>query len=116
MTFRYGIDTSVLVRLITGDPEEAFERCVNELRILVEDEGGEIFASDQVVGEASIAVQHHYGVSNADARASLLDALQSGLVAPSNGRSVIEARRRPAAPVYSIGSSQTITRVPGWKS
>ena len=98
MTRRFGIDTSVLVRLLTGDPEKDFEYCVSKLRSLVDDQGGEIFVSNQVVGEAYAAVQHHYGVSKADARASLLDALRSGLVAPLNGRSVIEALAASGGP------------------
>ena len=91
MTPRFGIDTSVLVRLLTGEPPEEFERCVTRLRVLVEDDGAEVFASNQVIGEAYVAVQHHYGVSKADARAGLLDVLRSGLVSPLNGRAVIEA-------------------------
>ena len=62
MTMRYGIDTSVLMRLITGQPAEAFEYCVSRLSALVEG-GAEILASNQVIGEAYVAVQHHYGVS-----------------------------------------------------
>ena len=50
-----------------------------------------MFASNQVVGEAYVAVRHHYGVSGADARSALIEALTSGLVAPLNGRPVIEA-------------------------
>lgn len=91
MIRRYGIDTSVLVRLLTGDPEKDFKYCVSRLRILIDQEGSEIFASNQVVGEAYVAVRHHYAVSKAAARASLLDVLRSGLVSPLNGRSVIEA-------------------------
>lgn len=72
MTQRFGIDTSVLVRLITGNPKNDFMHCVSELRSLIEDQGVEVFASNQVVGETYVAVQHHYGVSSADARASLL--------------------------------------------
>ena len=34
-------------------------------------------------------MQHHYGVSRADARAGLLSVLQSGLIAPLNGRQVL---------------------------
>ena len=98
MTRRFGIDTSVLVRLITRDPEDEFTRCVEALRVLVEDQGDEVFASNQVVGEAYVAVQHHYGVSRGDARASLLDALRSGLVAPLNGLSVIEALQASGGP------------------
>ena len=91
MIRRYGIDTFVLVRLITKHPESEFDRCVGELRALVEEHDSEIFASNQVVGEAYVAVRHHYGVSGADARSALFDALTSGLVAPLNGRPVIEA-------------------------
>ncbi len=88
---RYGIDTSVLVRLLTGEPPEDFEHCVSRLRALIENNGAEVFASNQVIGEAYIAVQHHYGVSKTDARAGLTDVLRSGLAAPLNGRAVFEA-------------------------
>ena len=88
MTRRFGIDTSILVRLLTRDPEETFARCVNALRILIEKEGAGIVASNQVIGEAYIALQHHYGLSKADARATLRDVLGSGLVTPLSGRTV----------------------------
>ena len=98
MTSRYGIDTSVLVRLITGQPTEAFADCVERLRALVESEGAEIFASNQVVGEAYVAVQCHYGISGQDARAALLGALQSGLVSPLNARTVLAALEASGGP------------------
>lgn len=91
MTRRFGIDTSVLVRLLTGDPPADFDRCADALRHLIEAEDAVMLASNQVIGEAYIAVQHHYGVSRADARAGLLDVLQSGLVGPLNGRPVLTA-------------------------
>ena len=91
MTQRFGIDTSVLVRLVTGDPRQEFARCVTALSALVEEERAEIFVSNQVVGEAYIAVQHHYGISKTEARAGLVDVLQSGLVTPLNGGSVLAA-------------------------
>ncbi|MXY42648.1 MAG: type II toxin-antitoxin system VapC family toxin [Dehalococcoidia bacterium] len=91
MTPRFGIDTSVLVRLLTGEPPEEFERCVSRLRAVIEEDGAEVFASNQVIGEAYVAVQHHYGVSKTDARAGLTDVLRSGLVAPLNGRVVFDA-------------------------
>ena len=97
MTRRFGIDTSVLVRLLTGYPEAEFEHCVDRLHELV-DEGDEVLASSQVIGEAYVAVQHHYGVSTADARASLHNALRSGLAAPLNGRSVIAALETTGGP------------------
>ena len=91
MTPRFGIDTSVLVRLVTGEPQVEFERCVEKLRSLIEDDGAEIVVSNQVIGEAYVAVRHHYGVSKTDARAGLLDVLRSGMVAPLNGRGVLAA-------------------------
>ena len=94
---RIGIDTSVLVRLITGEPPDVFTRCVERLNALVVG-GAEIFASNQVIGEAYVAVQHHYSVSEADARSELSKALTSGLVAPLNGRAVIEALEASGGP------------------
>lgn len=56
MTRAYGIDTTVLVRLVTGEPERDFQRCVNKLRILIEERDAEMFASNQVIGEAYIVL------------------------------------------------------------
>ena len=98
MTQPFGIDTSVLVRLTTREPEKDFEHCVEELRALIEDQGSEIFASNQVIGEAYVAIQHHYGVSDSDTRASLIDLLTSGLVSPLNGRSVMIALQTTTSP------------------
>ena len=91
MTQRFGIDTSVLVRLLTGEPEADYALCVSKLRALLEDEDAELFASNQVIGEAYIAVQHHYGVSKDEARDGLLNVLRSGVVAPLNGGSALAA-------------------------
>lgn len=88
---RYGIDTSILVRLTTGDPEDSFNRCVQRLTRLVEQERAEIFASNQVIGETYIALQHHYGVGKNEARTGLASVLGSGLVYPLNGQSTIAA-------------------------
>ena len=98
MIRRYGIDTSILVRLMTRDPADESARCIEALRVLIEDQGDEVFASNQVVGEAYVAVQHHYKVSKEDARTSLLDVLRSGLVAPLNGQSIIEALESTGGP------------------
>jgi len=98
MTRRYGIDTSILVRLMTRDPEDEFHRCSEAIRSLIEEQGDEVFASNQVIGEVYLAVQHHYRVSKDDARASLLNTLRSGLVAPLNGQSVIDALEATGGP------------------
>lgn len=88
MPERFGIDTSILVRLATGDPEREFGDCVRRLSRLVEHAGAEIFASNQVIGEAYVALQHHYGISKGEARDALSSVLGSGLVGPLNGASV----------------------------
>ena len=92
-----GIDTSVLVRLITGEPPDLYAYCLERLGELVAD-GVEVFASNQVIGEAYVAIQQHYGITKEDARAGLLDALTSGIVAPLNGRAVLEALDAAAGP------------------
>ena len=98
MTRRFGIDTSILVRLLTGEPTADFEYSVSKLSGLVQETAAEIFASDQVIGEAYVAVQHHYGVAKADAHSGLVDVLRSGLVPPLNGRTVIEALEASDSP------------------
>ena len=76
-----GIDTSILVRLVTGDPPDVYAYCVERLHALVAG-GAEVFASNQVIGEAFMAVRHHYGVTSADACVELSNTLKSGLVVP----------------------------------
>ena len=89
MTLRYGTDTSVLMRLLTGHPEDEYQRCRQGLGRMVEEDQAEIFASNQVIGEAYIALQHHYGISKPDARQSLTQVLTSGLIGPLNGQPVL---------------------------
>ena len=79
MTLRYGIDTSVLVRFLTGLPASEYERCHRVLSRMAGEGNAEIYASNQVIGEAYIAVQHHYGISKAEAKSGLLVVLRSFL-------------------------------------
>ena len=65
-----GIDTSVLVRLVTGQLPHLHTLCVERLSDLCAADV-EIVASNQVIGEAYVTLQHHYGVSKAEARAGL---------------------------------------------
>lgn len=88
MIARWGIDTLILVRLVTGHPQEGFERTVRRLTVLVEGQEAEVFASNYVIGETYIALQHHYGIRKPDARAAIQLVLRSGLVAPLNGVAV----------------------------
>lgn len=118
MTQRYGIDTSVLVRFLTGLPELEYQRCHRELTRMVDEDNAEIYASNQVIGEAYIAVQHHYGVSKSEAKDGLLTVLTSGLIAPLNGQPVLNALQetggaglidRLIAEDYSRSVSETLT-------
>lgn len=118
MTLRYGTDTSVLMRLATGHPEDEYQRCRRELGRMVEDDHAEIFVSNQVIGETYIALQHHYGVSKTDARRALAQVLTSGLLAPLNGQAVLTILSEPGgaglldrliADDYSRQVSETLT-------
>ena len=80
----------MLVRLVTGQPPDLFDLCVERLSALCA-AGAEIVASNQVIGETYVTLQRHYGVSKEDARAELHTTLTSGLVAPLNGRAVLDA-------------------------
>lgn len=90
MTPLYGIDTSVLMRLLTGQPQDLYEYCRNQLLTLAR-EDAEVVASNQVIGEAYIALQHSHGVSKDDACTALFSVLSSGFVAPQNGQAVLDA-------------------------
>lgn len=84
-----GIDTSVLVRLVTGQPPDTYAYCRERLNELIS-EGIVVTASNQVIGEAFATIQFRYGIARSDAQAGLLRALTGGLVAPQNGHAVID--------------------------
>ena len=96
MTLRHGTDTFVLVSFLTGLPEPEYQKCRRELTRMVDEDNAELYASNQVIGEADIAVQPHYGVSKSAAKSALLAVLTSGLIAPLNGLPVLNAPRRQA--------------------
>ena len=117
MTGRFGIDTSVLLRLVTGEPERDLERCLTGLAAVVE-AGGEIVVSNQVLGEAYIVLQQYYGTSKPAARSALLEVLRRGLVAPLNGQSVFDVLDASGGPGlvdrlivdgYSNDDAETLT-------
>lgn len=96
---RYGIDTSILVRLLTGEPEIDYEKTIAALKeLLARDPAAEVEVSNMVIGEAYFVLQHHYKVTKEEARAALVSVLSSGLVKPMGGASVLralEAREEP---------------------
>jgi len=90
----YGIDTSILVRLLTGPPESEFQQTLQALEDLMDRESqARVCASNMVIGETYAAVYYHYGVSKADARTALTEVLQSGLVEPLDGKTILEVIR-----------------------
>lgn len=92
MTHHYGIDTSVFMRLLTGLPELDYQKSLHALeeRLRAEPKT-EYFVSNQVIGEAYIALQHHFGIIKADAKAAMGQVLTSGLCSPLNGAAVLDA-------------------------
>lgn len=98
MALLYGVDTSILVRLVARKPQRDFEECVRQLAVLAEKRGCRLLASNQAIGEAYAALMHHYEINSRDAKAGLSDTLTSGLVEPLNGRTVLEALAASGAP------------------
>ena len=118
MPRRCGIDTSILVRLATGEPAQDFDRVVAALTHLVEVDHVALFASHMVIVEAYVALQHHYAVSKPGAKAAWRSVLPSGLVAPSGGDAVLDALAtgrgcglpdRPIALQYASDELSTLT-------
>jgi predicted nucleic-acid-binding protein len=71
-----GLDTSVVVRLLTGEPRDL---ALAALGYLLERKkaGDRVLVSDWVVAEAYYALQYHYGASKKDTLAALRDFLAS---------------------------------------
>jgi predicted nucleic-acid-binding protein len=72
-----GLDTSVVVRLLAGEPRAL---ALAALRYLAERKRAEdrVLVSDWVLAEAYYALQHHYGASKKDT----LEALRQFLASP----------------------------------
>jgi predicted nucleic acid-binding protein len=81
----YGIDTSVLVRLLTGRPKADFEQVSIRLAQIRQSLPVPLAVSSLVIAEAYAVLQHHYSFSKKEAREALRMVLASGLVAPVDG-------------------------------
>ncbi len=62
-----GLDTSVVLRLLTGVPAEQAELA----RVFVSSQTSPVLVSDLVVGETYFALKHHYGAPHQEAVRSL---------------------------------------------
>jgi len=72
-----GLDTSILVRVLSGEPEDL---ALAALRYLTDrrEAGDRVLVSDWVLAESYYAFQYHYGASKKET----LDALQAFLESP----------------------------------
>ena len=68
MTF--GLDTSVVLRLLTGQPQELAARALERYQKGIAD-GDSFYVSAIVASEVYYAIQHHYGKTKEDALAAL---------------------------------------------
>ena len=94
----YGIDTSIMVRLLTGQPEVDYQTTVNRLTALRTSQPEHITVANVVIAEAYAVLQHHYGLAKPAAREALLSVLTSGLVEPAHGDAVLDALKTPKEP------------------
>ena len=90
MIRRYGIDTSILVRLMTFEPFDAYKYCIETLTEVVRSTDHAVYASNQVIGEAYIVVQLHYGATKIEAKKALTDVFESGIVLPLSGPQIMD--------------------------
>ncbi len=90
----YGIDTSIFVRLLTGHPAKDYAQTLDALeRLLKREPSAALYVSNQVIGEAYIALQHHYQISKSDAREAMLKLLTGSMIRPLNGDDALTCLR-----------------------
>jgi predicted nucleic acid-binding protein len=76
-----GLDTSVVLRLLIGEPRSQSEVARRRIeRALIA--GDKVVVTDLVVAEAFHALRHHYGVPEAVALTRIRQFLDSGVVHP----------------------------------
>jgi len=90
-----GLDTSVVVRLLTGEPSAQAARARAQVEASVASGAGPLLVSDLVVGEAYFALIHHYAVPHAKAVAALLALLSDSRIHNEGvARGVLEGVRQ----------------------
>jgi predicted nucleic acid-binding protein len=94
---RVGLDTSVLLRLLTGEPAPLAALAARRVEASLV-AGDTVLVSDLVVSEAYFALQHHFGLSKAQAIGALRDFLrQSGVVAAGAAHDILATPNLAAA-------------------
>ena len=95
-----GLDTSVLMRILTLQPQPLADHTWMRLKTIL-DGGGTAFVSDLVVFEAYYALQHFYAAGKSEAIAALLTlSRQPGFIFSDNA---IAALAKPDAATMSTG-------------
>jgi predicted nucleic-acid-binding protein len=94
----YGIDTSILVRLLVGQPAADYQACVHRLSAIRAEQPEHITVANIVIAEAYAVLQHHYGLGKTESRTAMISVLTSGLVEPAHGDAVIEALQSTKEP------------------
>jgi predicted nucleic-acid-binding protein len=83
-----GIDTSVLVRLLVGEPADLTEKAHRRL-LEAHRQREAVVVSDLAIAEAYYALKYHYAIDPADIRQAVLTMLTSGLVRPEGGSAAL---------------------------
>lgn len=76
-----GLDTSVVVRLLEGDPPDQLAQALRRIR-KAKAAGDTVIVTDLVVAEAYFTLQRHYGVPKDEARRALIALFDGRLVEP----------------------------------
>lgn len=97
-----GLDTSVVLRLLIGEPSDQATAAWNFAADEVRTRSGAVLVSDLVVGEAYIALRHHYRVPDSETLAALL-----GLA--SDARFHLSSAAR-----HAISAATTARGIPGF--
>jgi predicted nucleic-acid-binding protein len=94
---KIGLDTSVVVRLLTGEPDAQARLALKEVDQLTRS-GSSLVVSDLVVAEVYFALQHHYGVPKHEALRSIEQFLsKSGVKAMGAAATVLGLRNLATA-------------------
>ena len=74
-----GLDTTVILRLLTGEPEKQFEKAKEFIESQLA-QHKELFVSDLVIAESYFALHHHYEIPKIEVVKYLDNLLSSGLI------------------------------------
>lgn len=79
---KFSLDTSVVIRLLTGKPDVQLAATV-EFLDAARRLKSKVFVTDLVVAEAYHALQHHFGISKSDALQGLFQLFLTGEIIPA---------------------------------